>query len=53
MGRKASEKVGMVACHGMGGNQVMAFLPVPFQWHLVSYIAIRFLPENVDVGISV
>lgn len=25
MGRKASEKVGMVACHGMGGNQVFSY----------------------------
>jgi len=22
MGRKAGEKVGLLACHGMGGNQV-------------------------------
>lgn len=27
MGRKASEKVGMVACHGMGGNQVRQSFP--------------------------
>ena len=25
MGRKSGEKVGMVGCHGMGGNQVGAF----------------------------
>lgn len=25
MGRKASEKVGMVSCHGMGGNQVFSY----------------------------
>lgn len=25
MGRKAGEKIGLLACHGMGGNQVFAF----------------------------
>ena len=25
MGRKSGEKVGLVHCHGMGGNQVLSF----------------------------
>jgi len=28
MGRKGGEKIGLLACHGMGGNQVIIYLLV-------------------------
>ena len=38
MGRKAGEKVGMVGCHGMGGNQVSTYSNISILSYVYQYL---------------